>query len=84
MPPREKKVGEGRREGVQVWDLKGCLQFSPLLLSALANAISQLIRLMLKHEEMGFNSMIGPAYCLISEFLPKGDQKGEKMWVLSE
>lgn len=34
---------------------------------------------MLNHEEMDLNSMIIPGCCLISEFLPKGDQKREKM-----
>lgn len=75
----EGRKGWGGREGEQRWDGEGCLQFSPLLLPASGKAISQLIRLMVKCEEMGFESMIVPGYCLISKFLPEGDQKREKM-----
>lgn len=46
---------------------------------ASGKGISQLIRLMLNREEMGLSSLLEPGCCLMSEFLPKGDQKREKM-----
>lgn len=76
MTPEERKGWGGRecRCGIEkvVSSLVPCC-------CALGKGISQLIRLMVNHEEMGLNSLLVPGRCLMSEFLPKGDKKREKM-----